>query len=182
MVEVEQSVEIGADADEVFALVPDVARKARLDPSVAVLDVVQETEGPVGIDTTFHYRLVIEGKLTDYRSRCVAFTPGRMMETVSDSDPPFTVRVSVDPLADGALLTQRESFALQQLRIPLPKADGWRGRLLRLLFGSREAIGQDSSIVEAEEARMRAKLQPRLLSWLQAIKEELESDRGKLEA
>ncbi len=182
MVEVEQSVDIDADPGEVFALVTDVARKARLNPSVRVLDVIQETEGPIGIDTTFHYRLVAEGKIRDYRSRCVAFTPGRMMETISDSEPPFTVRVTVEPLAAGARLTQTESFSLPQIRIPLPTADGWRGTLLRILFGKRDSIGQDSGVVEAEEAQLAAKLQPRLLNWLQAIKRELESGRSNLEA
>jgi hypothetical protein len=182
MVDVEHSVEINTDPETVFSLVTDIPRKARLDPNATVLGVVQETEGPVAIGTTFHYRLVIEGKIADYRSRCTAFEPGRMIETLSDSDPPFTVRVTVAPSSNGARLTQRESFTVPRIHIPLPTADGWHGRLLRLLFGNRDAIQQDPSASRDEEARMVAKLKQRLEKWLEAIKQELESQQSRLKA
>ncbi len=182
MVDVECSVEINTDPETVFSLVTDIPRKARLDHNATVLDVVQETEGPLAIGTTFHYRLVIEGRIADYRSRCTAFNPGKLIETVSDSDPPFTVRVTVTPLSNGARLTQKESFTVPRIHIPLPTADGWRGRLLRLLFGNRDAIQQDPSASRDEEARMEAKLTQRLEKWLDAIKQELEAQQSGLKA
>jgi len=182
MVYVEQSVEISADPETVFSLVTDIPRKARLDPNVRVLGVAQETEGPVGIGTTFHYRLAIEGKIADYRSRCIAFEPGQMIETVSDSDPPFTVRVIVESSPAGTRLTQAESFTIPRIHIPLPTMDGWRGKLFRLLFGNKDVIQQDPSASEEEEARMEAKLKHRLLKWLEAIKQDLESKTSNLEA
>ena len=182
MVDVEHSVEISTDPETVFSLVTDIPRKAHLDPNAKVLDVVQETEGPVAIGTTFHYRLVIEGRIADYRSRCTAFQPGEMIETVSDSDPPFTVRVTVRPSSNGAVLTQKESFTVQGIHIPLPTADGWHGKLLRLLFGNRDVIQQDPSASRDEEVRMEAKLKQRLEKWLDAIKQELESQQSELKA
>ncbi len=182
MVDVEYSVEIESDPETVFALVTDIPRKARLDPNAKVLGVVQETEGPVAVGTTFHYRLVVAGKIADYHSQCTAFVPGQMIETLSDSDPPFTVRVTVTPSARGALLTQTESFTMQRIHIQLPKADGWRGRLLRLMFGNRDAIQQDPDATRDDEARMEAKLTERLEKWLEAIKQELESQQTKLNA
>lgn len=182
MVDVKHSVEINSEPETVFSLVTDIPRKARLDPNAKVLGVVQETEGPVAIGTTFHYRLVVEGRIADYRSRCTAFEPGKLIETVSDSDPPFTVRVTVEPLSNGARLTQKESFTVQRIHLRLPTADGWRGKLLRVLFGNRDAIQQDPSASRDEEARMEAKLKIRLEKWLEAIKLELESQQSRLKA
>ncbi len=182
MVEVEHSVDIDSDAETVFSLVIDIPRKARLDPNAKVLDVVQETEGPVGIGTVFHYRLVIEGRIADFRSRCIGFEPGTLLETVSDSDPPFTVRVTVTPTDHGARLMQKESFTVPRIHIPLPAADGWRGKLIRLMFGNRDAIQQDPSASRDEELRMEAKLKRQLQRWLEAIKQELESEQSNLRA
>lgn len=177
MVRVEESVDIRAEPDIVFSLVTDVARKARLDPNVSVLSVVQETEGPVGIDTVFRYRLVIEGKIADYRSRCVAFESGQMMETFSDSTPPFKIRVTVDPIPDGARLTQRESLALPVLQVPVPKAKGLLGGIFRLLFGNSGVIKQSQESIADDEAQMEARFKPRLIVWLNAIKKHLEAEQ-----
>jgi hypothetical protein len=71
---------------------------------------------------------------------------------------------------------------MQRIHIPLPTADGWRGKLLRILFGNRDAIQQDPSASRDEEARMEAKLKIRLAKWLEAIKQELESQQTTLKA
>ncbi len=180
MLRIQASVDIQVEPAAVFALVTDVARKARLEPNASALAVGQETEGPVDVGTVFHYRLAIEGKIADYRTRCVAFKPGRMMETVSDSDPPFRIRVTVEPVPGGARLTQEESFSLPVLRVPVPRAGGWPGRLLRFVFGKEDFIVQDPESVAEEEAQMVAKLEPRLAEWLNAIKTHLEREQSQL--
>jgi hypothetical protein len=182
MVCVEESVDIRAAAEDVFALVTDVARKAPLDPSVHVLNVGQEPAGPVGVGTVFHYRLVIEGKIADYRSTCVTFEPGQMMETTSDSRPPFKIRVTVEPIPGGARLTQNETFTFPHLRVPLPQAKGWLGKVLRFIFGDADAIVQSQESMAEEEAQMEAQLKPRLTAWLKGIKAHLESERSRLMA
>ncbi len=182
MVCVEESVDIGAEPEAVFSLMTDVARKARLDPNVHVLSVGQETEGPVGIGTVFHYRLVIEGKIADYRSTCIACEPERMMETLSDTAPPFKIRVTVEPIPGGTCLTQAESFTLPAAYMPLPRAKGWLGKVFRFLFGKGDAITQSPESVADEEARMETKLKPRLATWLNSIKAHLETEQSSLKA
>ncbi len=182
MVCVEESVDIRAEPEVVFSLITDVARKARMNPNVRVLSVGQETEGPVGIGTVFHYRLVIEGKIADYRSTCVAFEPGRMMETLSDTVPPFKVRVTVEPIPGGARLTQVESFTLSSARVPLPRAKGWLGEVFRFIFGEGNTLTQSPESVAADEAQWEARLKPRLAAWLNSIKTHLETERSSLKA
>jgi hypothetical protein len=182
MVRIEASVNIQAEPDSVFSLITDVARKTHLDPSSTVLGIAKETEGPVDVGVVFHYRIVIEGKIADYRSRCIAFEAGHIMETASDSSPPFRVRVTVDPIPGGARLTQAESFSLSALRVPVPKAKGWPGQILQLILGRGDCIVQSPESVAAEEAQMEAKLRPRLARWLNAIKTHLERERLRLGA
>lgn len=173
---------IQAEPDSVFSLITDVARKAHLDPNSTVLGVAKETEGPVDVGVVFHYRIVIEGNIADYRTRCVAFEAGHMMETTSDSSPPFRIRVTVDPIPGGARLTQAESFSLPVLRVPVPKAKGRPGQILQLILGKGDFIAQSPESVAAEEAQMEAKLRPRLARWLNAIKTHVERERLRLRA
>lgn len=182
MVRVRRSVDIQARPETVFDLVCDVARKARLDPNAKPLGVGQETPGPVGVGTVFYYRLVIEGKIAEYRSRCIAFEPGRLLVTESDTSPPFRVHISVDPLPAGARLTHEETFTLPALVVPLPRARGWLARPLRLLFGDRPYLAQGPEALAAEEADWEARLNRRLERWLASIKAHLEQERARLRA
>ena len=178
MVHVKETIDIKAEPAQVFALVTDVARKAEIDPNTRVLGVSQETESPVGLGTVFHYRLVIEGKIADYHSTCTAFESGRMIETVSDSQPPFKIRVTVEPTTDGCRLTQEESFSLPVIRVPVPQARGWLGNCFRLLFGDKEFLMQGPEVVTREEARIQQRLQTRLARWLAAIKASIEAEQS----
>lgn len=182
MVRVKASLDIQVDPEAVFSLVTDVARKARLGPHAAVIGVSKETAGPVGVGTVFHYCLSIEGKIADYRTRCVAFEPGRMMETVSDTRPPFKVRVTVEPVPGGARLTQEEAFSLPVLHMPVPGTKGWWGKVLHFIFGDADAIVQSRESAAAEDAAMQAKLEPKLADWLERIKTHLEREQSRLEA
>lgn len=105
MVRFHHSVLIRADADKVFALVTDVARKARLNPVAEVIRVEQQTPGPVGTGTVFRLVLRHGGRVIDYRSRCVAFEAGRAenaqtdRSTALDEDWAFVVRNLINIIA-----------------------------------------------------------------------------------
>jgi hypothetical protein len=182
MVHLKASIDIFARPEEVFRLVADVERRTRLDPHVAVLGVAQLTHGPLNPGTEFHHRVVIGGHIADYRSRCVAYEPGRLMEMVSDSSPPFTTRVQVAPNCDGACLIHEEFFELPELCMPLPRAGGWFGKVLTRMFGDAEYLRQGAEALAQEEAQMEALLQQRLNKWLQAIKRHLEKSATRLVA
>jgi hypothetical protein len=180
MVRFRKSVTIQADPDAVFALVADVARKAHLNPGTEVIRVEQETDGPVGKQTVFHFVLRHGVQIIDYRSRCVAFKAGRIMETVSFTEPSFSVRVTVEPGPDGACLTQEEWFDLK----PPPRARAPRQGLVGLLTNLAVGIfGEPASprgaLRQADEAKIQAQLETRLAQWLQAIKAHLEGERSR---
>lgn len=88
--------------------------------------------------------------------------------------------MTVEPIPGGARLTQEESFSLPVLRVPLPPAGGWLGKLLRFIFGEEEFLAQSPESIAAEEAEMAEKLTPRLAEWLSAIKTHLEREQSRL--
>lgn len=182
MVRVSHTVDIRARPEAVFDLVCDVARRARLDPNATALGVAKETPGPVRVGTVFYYRLVIEGKIAEYRSRCIAIEPDRLLVTQSDTQPPFQVRITVEPVPGGARLTQEERFELAPLYFPLPRAPGRLGRWLQRLFGERRYLVQGPEALAAEEADWEARLNHRLARWLASIKRHLEAEQARLQA
>ncbi len=180
MVRFKRAIVIGADADKVFALVTDVARKARLNPGAEVIRVEQETPGPVDLGTVFRFVLRHGGRVIDYRSRCVAFEAGRAMETVSDTDPPFSVRVSVAPTPEGTRLTQEEWFDFNAPRAPRREYEGLMGLLTNVaaaIFGNADARRQP--VTRADETQVEAQLGAQLQEWLEAIKACLEEDQPR---
>ena len=174
MVTINSFVDINAGPSEVFALVEDVATCVYLNPYAKVLGIAKETLGPIQVGTTFLFRLIIEGHLIEHRSLCTGFAPGKYMETLSDTDPQYRVRVSVDPTPHGARLTHEESFIMEPWDMPLPSVNGPLGWFTRLLYDGKSEIRQTPESLAADEAEVKVKLQPRLDRWLASIKRHLE--------
>ncbi len=178
MVTISASVDIAASPKAVFDLVTDVSRRARLNPRVGVLGIAKITPGPVRLGTRFRYRVAVDGHIVEHACECVAFEPGRLMETVSDTKPPFRVRVTVEPIPGGARLTQEEFFELPPAVMPLPRWRCWPGRLLDKLFGGADCLRQSAESLAAEAEETCRRLQPRLAGWLERLKRHLEQGRG----
>ena len=180
VVRIRSSVEInGVKPDDVFVLITDLRRKTLLCPHTAVIGITHHPEGAIDVGTVFHHRVAIDGRIADYHNRVIAFSPGERMVTESDSSPPFRIEVVVEPIVSGTRLTQEESFLLTELVVPVPKAPGWLGRLLRLLFGDENLIRQGSVSLEKEVEEAQSRLQPRLDAWLHRIKHHLEKKSGR---
>lgn len=182
MARLHASIDIMASPRVVFSLVEDLVQMIRLNPSVKVLGIAKETNGPVNVGTTFICRLVVAGKITEHRCQCTGFIPGKVMETVSDTNPKFHVRTVVEPIPGGTRLTHEEFFTLPGLMFPIPQANGWLGKLLRFMFGDKRELKQDPESIAADEAELESMLQPRLISWLNRIKNYLEQQPSVLAA
>lgn len=182
MVKVQATVDINAEPETVFNLVTDVNLRADLDPNKHVIRIVKETPGPIRVGTVFYYNLVVEGHIADYRNRCTVFEPGHLIETESDTNPPFVIRVTTEPIENGTRLTHTESFSLSRLTMPVPKAHGVFGKLFKALFGDVDLISQDDEAIAKEEQETQAKLKSRLEQWLLAIKTHIESEQRVLKA
>jgi len=175
------SVWVSAEPDRVFALVSDPPRKAALNPNVQVIRVEQESEGPVREGSVFYHRLQKGQRIFDYRSRVLRIVPPALFESRAETDPPFEVRVTVEPGPGGCRLTQQETLevrpALLDALEPIP-AGGWPFRdmlgLLALFPGFRP-LG--SELRRGQRERLARRFTADLQAWLEAIKACLEDTR-----
>jgi hypothetical protein len=160
------SVDVRGSASDVFGLVSDLRRKAPLNPNVRVIRVELEGEDPVREGSVFFHRFEKGGQVFEYRTRCVRMIPSVLFESRSCTDPPFDVRVTVEPIEGGCRLTQEET-------LEVPEA-GSLGMLDVLpLFRDLGAAVRDQ-----QREGLRRTLTRELQAWLEAIKVEVEGSRG----
>ena len=173
------SVDIRADAAEVFALVSDLRRKARLNPNIEVVRIELEGDEPVREGSTFRHRFVKAGRIFEYRSRCVRYVPPRLFESRGETDPPFEVRVTVEPAPEGCRLTQQEMVevtpALLDALGPVGAGERAFGEAVSLLalFPAVRQLGAELRRHQLDRAARR--LTAELQAWLDAIKAHLEA-------
>lgn len=174
--------QVRAPAAPVFALVSDLRRKARLNPNIEVIRVELEGEEPVREGSVFYHRFRKDARIVEYRSRCVRFEPPRLFESRGETDPPFLVRVTVEPGPLGCRLTQEEAVdatpELLDALDPAPAGTGELGDVLRWLplFPSGRRLGAELRAHQRD--RVARHLAGELGAWLEAIRRHVEGERA----
>jgi hypothetical protein len=172
------SVEVRAEAEAVFAVVSDLRRKARLNPNIQVIRVELEGDEPIREGSVFSHRFQRGTRIVEYRSRCVGCVPPRLFQSRSETEPPFEVRVTVEPTARGCRLTQEETVEatpeLLDALEPPPAGPGRLREVLRwlVLFPAGRGLGAEIRRVQRE--RVAGRLAGELRAWLEAIREHVE--------
>lgn len=179
VVRVEAVVDIDMECASVFDLITDLERKTKLCPHTSVIRIDRQPEGPIGVGTIYYHRVVIDGQIADYQNHVVEFEAGHRMVTRSNTQPSFRIEVSVNSTNDGCRLTQQESFTISELLVPVPKSDGWWGRILRVIFGDIDVIRQGEHALSREVEETRAKLQSRLEAWLERISRHMHKQKRR---
>jgi hypothetical protein len=180
IVQVAESVQIGAPPAAVFALVVDPLAKARLNPFLQVIRIERETPGPLREGSITFFRLQKGRRIFEYRTRCHRLEPGRLLENRAELATLARVRVEVEPVPAGTRLTQSEEceVTLEMLEgVPVGHRADRAWRMLKLLnlflpMLAREAHGV---ILKERAEALRLVLQRELRAWLEAIKGHLES-------
>lgn len=172
------SVEVRAEPAEVFALVSDLRRKARLNPNIHVIRVELLGEEPVREGSVFSHRFQKGGRIVEYRSRCTGCVPPRLFASRGETDPPFEITVTVEPTPSGCRLTQEEVLdmtpALLDALEPPPGTESFRDLVgLMALFPSLRPLGAELRTLQRE--RLARRLAGELAVWLDAIKAHVEA-------
>lgn len=177
MVVVSGSIHIRAPVEQVFALMCDPAARSRLHPDVKPLRVEVEGGQPLAVGRVCHFRLQMDGRTVDYRTRVTEFEPNRLLVTMSDSAVPFETRIETRPESDGTRLTQTEQFeATDEMLIATAESPStrnflsWLEPLLPLVD-----VDYARGMRRRQELALTRKLEDKLGRWLQAVKRELES-------
>ena len=174
--------EIHAGTAEVFAVVSDLRRKARLNPNIEVIRVELEGSEPVREGSVFYHRFQKGRQIVEYRSRCVRCVPPRLFESHGETDPPFEVRVTVEPTLEGCRLTQEEVLEVPPEVLDALEAGPGRERgfreILRLLpiFPVARQLGSELRALQRE--RVARRLAGELEAWLLAIRAHVEARAG----
>ena len=170
---------IRAEAAEVFALVSDLRRKARLNPGIEVIRIDLEGGEPVREGSVFRHRFVKGGRILEYRSRCVECVPPWLFVSRGETDLPFEVRVTVEPSAEGCRLTQRETLEVEAEALDALDAGGAKARtfsdVLRLLALFPSARPLSSELRALQRERVATRLAGELALWLDAIRAHVEA-------
>ncbi len=178
MVRLNAEIDINAEPAHVFSLMENVDVRARLNPRAKVLGITRLTYGKIEVGSQVHYRLIVEGKMLEHSTTCTAYEPGKYMEVVSDTKPVFNVRIICHPIPGGTRLIHEESFDIEPLCWPVPRAGGRLGKLFRYLFGDVKELRQSAESIAADEEELVCRLQPNLCHWMRNIKNHVEKEQG----
>ena len=160
----------------------DPRRKARLNPDIQVIRVDLEGDEPIREGSVFRHRFVKGGGIVDYRSRCVRCVPPRLFESRGETDPPFEVRVTVEPTPEGCRLTQQEVLEVPPEALDVldagPAGERTFRDILRLLpvFPVARQLGSELRAFQRE--RVARRLAGDLEAWLLAIRAHVEARAG----
>jgi len=179
MIRVKGSIKIEISPEQVFALISDVHQCGQLNPRIEVLSISANPPGQISEGTVFHNRVVVEGRLTEFTSKVVAYEPSRLLQLKSDSYPELSVKYQVVPVPGGARLEQELTSSVTQEN-PIPvNLPYWFARLVDL-FAKESSRQEHSAAIKQEEALMENELQAQLDEWLAIVKKYLEDQRNKL--
>ena len=179
MIHVKSSVNIQASPEEVFTLISDVRRCGELNPRVEVINISIEPSGKLDKETLIHYRIVVEGRMTEYSSKVVAFEPNRLMETQTNTDPVVNISISIEPIAGGVRLRQElTSSVTRQDSTPL-ELPGWFAKLVGRLEKETNSAEHGEALYQQQEKTMQDQLQVQLEEWLAVVKKHLEEERDQ---
>ncbi len=173
MIRFKRSIDIRAEPHAVFELVIDLQRRLDLNTDIKVIRVVKETDGPVDVDTIFHIQLTSQGQPIKYRCRCTAFEAGRLFETVSLTDRPFGMRVTLEPIPEGTRLTQEEWLTVEYEKLSQAEDKSVLGELAGSLASGLS--GHTSEDQRFHNAKLEAQLSQELKQWLKKTKASLEN-------
>lgn len=176
MVVVSRSVHIHAPVEQVFALMANPAARAALNPFVTPIRVETEDQQPLHVGSVCHFRMEIDHRIVDYRTRVREFETNRRIVSVSDSAVPFEIRLETHPEGDGTRLTQVESFEpSQEMLSELGKSERVRW-LMRVLAPLMAFIDTDYAlrVRRRQEELLEQRLAGNLDRWLEAIRAHLE--------
>lgn len=179
MIHAKSSVNIQASPEEVFTLVSDARRCGELNPRIEVINISNEPAGQLDEGTIIHYRIVIEGKMTEYNSKVVAFEPDRLLETQTDTDPVVNIRISIEPIADGVCLEQELTSNVTRQETAQLALPGWFSKLMGRLEKETDGAEYGEALYKQQEKTMQAQLQVQLDEWLAVVKKHLEEERDQ---
>jgi len=181
MLHLESQIEIDVPAPLAFALLCDPVRKTELNPKVEAVLAANPSTSSLGVGSRIHYRLRTASGYRAFHCTVTAFEPDRLLEVVSDTQPSFRVRQSLEPTLYGCLLRHDEWIDAGRAQI---QAGGRERPLPFLLRVLEAAVGHSmptpEEMEQGQQEILQSELEQSLAEWLTNIKVCLESSSQDL--
>jgi len=179
MIRVKGAIDIEISPEQVFALISDVRKCGELNPRIEVISISAEPAGKVREGTIFHYRIVVEGRMTEYTSKVVSFEADRLLQFKTNTYPEVNIKYQITPVPGGARLEQELTSSVTQDN-PIPvNLPYWFAKLVNMFAKEPESAEQSAAKKKEEESLMEKELQAQLDEWLAIVKKYLEEQRDK---
>jgi len=177
MLVVSRNIHIQAPVERVFALVADPVARSALAPHARPLRVEIDDGGPLRAGSVCHFRVQMNGRVLNYRTRVREFVPNRRIVSISDSEVPFEIALETTADRDGTRLTQTERFEpteamLQQALRQTPSSAAMEQIYQWLPFLDPEYA---TRVHRGREQMLAQQLEGNMEQWLTAIKRHLEA-------
>lgn len=176
MLVVSRNIHIQALVERVFALVADPVARSALAPHACPLRVEIDDGGPLRAGSVCHFRVQMNGRILDYRTRVREFVLNRRIVSISDSEVPFEIALETAADRDGTRLTQTERFEpteemLSQALQQMPSSAAMEKIYQWLPFLDPEYA---TRVHRGREQMLARRLEGNMEQWLTAIKQHLE--------
>ena len=176
MFHLEARIDIESPASAVFRLLCDPVRMAELNPRVEIVSASVISSGVLGTDSRIHYSLRTRSGLQSFHCTVTTFEQDRVIEMVSDTQPPFRLRQSLEPALHGCTLVHEEWLRLDIRHVQKASQERPLPYLLRLFQAAAgHSIPSDTVLEETQYLALRAEMQEALSLWLINIKMHLET-------
>lgn len=177
MLVVSRNIHIHAPVERVFALVADPVARSALAPHARPLRVEIDGGGPLRMGSVCHFRLQMDNRILDYRTRVREFSPNRRIVSVADTAVPFEILVETRPEDNGTLLAHTERFEpteeMLHQALPSTPTNAVMEKICRWLpFLDPEYAVR---VRQGREQLLEQRLGENLEQWLSRIKQRLET-------
>ena len=153
---------------------------AELNPRIEVIDIATEPAGELPQGTVFHYRVVLEGRMTEYSSRILSSEHNQSLEVQTDTEPVVIMKYKITPGGEGAILEQELMSSAANRQSEQVEYLGWFSRLLGSLVKTPQSPEEDAALRQKDEAIVQEQLQSQFDEWLMIVKKYLGDQRSKL--
>lgn len=179
MITVSRNIFVEAPVEHVFALMADPAARSALSPHAKPIQVEIEGGESLRVGSVCHFRLQMDNRIVDYRTRIREFLPNRLIVSVSDTAVPFQIRLETRAEGNGTRLTHTEQFEPtdEMLRQALPPTV--TNAVMEKIYWVLPFLDPDyaARVRSDREEALANRLEGNLERWLAAIKRRLESGR-----
>jgi hypothetical protein len=173
---IEESIEINAPPEAVFAVVSDLCQRAHLNPHWTIVS-CEPLDGAMHAGARYRFVSLRRGTRTEHVSRVAVYEPPSHLVLHSEIHRGLEIELTVHAMPTGSRLTHAESFE----RLPSqPKPTNEPRSFLTILrtWLMFEQEGYAEASAEEVRATLRTQIGREIHAWLTAIKHSIE--RGEV--